>query len=631
MKIQLVVFDMAGTTVRDDDAVNTCLQQALEKTVAVTRDEVNAVMGLPKPIAIQELLKSKLPKGGFTPVMVDAIHADFLARMLSHYRTAPGIEPMPHTEETFARLKEAGVRVALDTGFSRPIVDAILQRLGWREGGILDATVASDEVRRGRPHPDLIWKAMELTGIREHVQVAKVGDTPSDLLEGTAAGCGLVVGVTNGTHTREELMEHPHTHLLDGLRELPALILQHAPMNPSTSPVLMSPVDPQFPPARDKLLFTPGPLTTSLSVKQAMLHDAGSWHFEFNAIVAQIREALLQIAGLNRADGWETILLQGSGTFGVEAVFESCVPPEGKVAVLTNGAYGERMAQMLEQARLAHSVLRFPEDRPAEPGILAKLLKEDAALTHVAAVHCETTTGILNPIEGLGQVARQHGKLFIVDAMSSFGGIPIDFQASGIDFLISSPNKCLEGVPGFCFVLCRRQGLEACEGCARSLSLDLLAQLRGFDRNGQFRFTPPTHSLLAFEQALKELHLEGGISVRAERYGRNHQTLLQSMADLGFHPFLQPEVQSYIITAFEYPAERNFSFAPFYRMLSEKGFIIYPGKLTRRDTFRIGTIGRIFPADIQQLVQAIGSVLEELDRNGEATKTPATTVSVAAP
>jgi 2-aminoethylphosphonate-pyruvate transaminase len=393
----------------------------------------------------------------------------------------------------------------------------------------------------------------------------------------------------------------------------------------------MLPVDSQIPAARDKLLFTPGPLTTSLSVKQAMLHDAGSWHFEFNAVVAQIRERLLQLAGLSRADGWETILLQGGGTYGVEAVFQTCVPADGKVAVLSNGAYGERIVQMLVQAHIAHSVLRVPEDRPPDPQMLAALLDRDPALTHVAVVHCETTTGIPNPIESLGQVAKERGRLFIVDAMSSFGGIPIDFQACGVDFLISSPNKCLEGVPGFCFVLCRRQALEACEGCARSLSLDLLAQLRGFENNGQFRFTPPTHSLLAFHQALKELQQEGGIEARAGRYRRNHQTLLHGMAGLGFRPYLQPEFQSYIITAFEYPAGRGFSFPPFYRKLSERGFIIYPGKLTRLDTFRIGTIGRLFPTDLEQLVQAIGSVLQELERSAAKSKSTESSVCVAAP
>jgi phosphonatase-like hydrolase len=226
MQIELVIFDMAGTTVRDDDAVNICLRDALATQTPVTRDEVNQVMGLPKPIAIRLLLEEKL--GGaskVSPNVVDQVYHDFLARMLNHYRTAAGIEPMPHTLETFRRLKQAGVRLALDTGFSRPIVDAILKRLRWNEGGLLDATVASDEVPRGRPHADLAFKAMELTGVREAKRVAKVGDTPSDLQEGMAAGCGLVVGVTNGSHTREQLAAHAHTHLIASLQELPELVL----------------------------------------------------------------------------------------------------------------------------------------------------------------------------------------------------------------------------------------------------------------------------------------------------------------------------------------------------------------------------------------------------------------------
>jgi 2-aminoethylphosphonate-pyruvate transaminase len=305
------------------------------------------------------------------------------------------------------------------------------------------------------------------------------------------------------------------------------------------------------------------------------------------------------------------ILLQGSGTYGVEAVFQTAVPRTGKVAVLANGAYGNRMAQMLSHAGIEHEVLRTAEDKPVSPEALTTLLLKDARITHVAMVHCETTTGILNPIETVGRVARSHRKLFIVDAMSSFGAVPIDFEACGIDFLISSPNKCLEGVPGFCFVFCRRQTLQVNEGQARSLSLDLLEQLKGFDRNGQFRYTPPTHTILAFEQALNEFEAEGGVVARGARYGANHQVLCAGMSELGLKPYLAPAVQSHIITAFPFPADPKFSFEAFYRNLSELGFIIYPDKLTQVNTFRIGTIGRLFPSDIQQLVNAVGATLKQ--------------------
>ncbi|MBM3881133.1 MAG: 2-aminoethylphosphonate--pyruvate transaminase [Verrucomicrobia bacterium] len=364
--------------------------------------------------------------------------------------------------------------------------------------------------------------------------------------------------------------------------------------------------------SHDKLLFTPGPLTTSLEVKASMLHDAGSWHYEFNARVKWIRDRLLEVAGRPAGSGWEAVLLQGSGTFGIEAVFLTCVPPEGEVVVLANGAYGERAVRMLEYARIRHRVLRTPEDTPADPAALERLLGAEAGITHVMAVHCETTSGILNPIAELGEVARRHGRAYMVDAMSSFGALPIDLEACGIDYLVSSANKCLEGVPGFSLVLCRRSRLLACEGWARSLSMDLLSQWRGFEQNGQFRYTPPTHALLAFARALEELELEGGAAARLRRYQRNHAVLMEGTRRLGLRPYLRPEVQSPIITSFHYPADPRFRFEEFYRRLSDKGFIIYPGKISQVNLFRIGTIGRLFETDLRGLVQAMGEALSEM-------------------
>ena len=381
--------------------------------------------------------------------------------------------------------------------------------------------------------------------------------------------------------------------------------LNNPPAN-NTS-VMDSPSTPSS--SRDKLLFTPGPLTTSATVKQAMLHDAGSWHYEFNARVRRIREDLLQLAGLEPGAGYEVIPMQGSGTFGVEAVFATVIPAQGKVAVLANGAYGERMALMLQMARIDHVVLRTPEDTPPDAAALDRLLAADPAITHVAAVHCETTTGLLNPIAELGAVVRRHQRSYIVDAMSSFGAVPIDVTGWGIDFLVSSANKCIEGVPGFSFVFCRRAALLASEGSARSLSLDLLGQLRGFEKNGQFRYTPPTHSLLAFEQALRELEAEGGVAGRGARYRRNHALLLAGMRDLGFRSYLPPALQSYIITSFHFPKDPRFTFETFYRHLSDLGFLIYPGKISQVDLFRIGSIGRLLEADIRALLAAVGQTV----------------------
>lgn len=369
---------------------------------------------------------------------------------------------------------------------------------------------------------------------------------------------------------------------------------------------------PTLPTAHDKTLYTPGPLTTSLAVKQAMLHDAGSWHWEFNDLVKSIRDRIVRLAALDPAHGWEAILLQGSGSFGVEAVLTSVVPPQGKVLVLANGAYGERAVLMLQQHRTPHVVHRTAEDTVPDLVALDATLADDPAITHVLVIHCETTTGIINPIARIGPVVKRHGRVFVVDAMSSFGAVPIDFAASGIDYLISSANKCIEGVPGFSFVLCRRADLEATAGWARVLCLDLLGQLKGFDKNGQFRYTPPTHSLLAFDQALRELDLEGGPAARGARYRRNQEVLLAGMKRIGFRSYLPPAVQSYIIASFVFPSDPKFTFNEFYRLLSEKGHIIYPGKISQADTFRIGSIGRIFESDVRGLLGAVAEAVAEM-------------------
>ncbi|QEH35309.1 2-aminoethylphosphonate--pyruvate transaminase [Aquisphaera giovannonii] len=366
------------------------------------------------------------------------------------------------------------------------------------------------------------------------------------------------------------------------------------------------------PAARDKLLFTPGPLTTSAGVKQAMLRDAGSWDVEFHEVVRGVRRSLLAVAGLSPDDGYDAIPMQGSGTFGVESAIGSAVPRGGKLLVLANGAYGERILRIAECMDLDRRVLRSDETAPPDAGAVDAALREDPAITHVALVHCETTTGILNPIAPVAGAVRRHGRSLILDAMSSFGAIPIDLKAEGIDYLVSSANKCIEGVPGFSFILARRAALEATGTRPRSHSLDLLGQLRALESTGQFRFTPPTHAILAFARALAELEAEGGPAGRGRRYLANHRALASGMGRLGFVPLLDPALQGPIITAFHHPADPAFRFADFYKGLSARGMIIYPGKLTKVDTFRIGNIGRLFEADMVQLVHAVEDTLREL-------------------
>lgn len=366
------------------------------------------------------------------------------------------------------------------------------------------------------------------------------------------------------------------------------------------------------PGGKDKLLFTPGPLTTSEPVKRAMLRDLGSRDTAFIATIRKIRNDLLDLAGLSQETGYECVLMQGSGTFGVESVIGSATAPDGKLLALINGAYGERILKIAQVLGIECEALRCAENRKTDPAEVAARLRADESITAVAIVHCETTTGIINPVEETGAIVREAARTYIVDAMSSFGAVALDVKTAEIDFLVSSANKCIEGVPGFSFAICRGSELKRCEGQARSLSLDLFAQWQGLESNGQFRFTPPTHTILAFEKALEELAEEGGVAGRAARYSENYNTLVEGMSELGFREYLAREDQGYIITSFRYPVHPAFDFTEFYTRLSEKDLVIYPGKVSDADCFRIGNIGRIREVDVRNLLAAISSVLGEM-------------------
>jgi 2-aminoethylphosphonate-pyruvate transaminase len=591
MRVDLVVFDIAGTTVHDGDAVHACLAAALTLAgVPTTRDEVNALMGIPKPLAIASLVAS-FRKASPSDQEVDAIYDDFESLMLDHYRHGAEIRETHGATAVFRALRARGIRIALDTGFSRSIVDAILTRLGW-DDSLVDATVASDEVMRGRPNPDMVWRAMELTGVTDVSRVAKVGDTPADLRQGDEAGCVLVVGVTTGSHTEEELARHPHTHLIDSLAELLPII------DDVDAAYERAPGDVSLP-----LLFTPGPLTTSSGVKTAMLRDLGSRDAEFIEIVARLHDRLLALAGTSRADGYAAVLLQGSGTYAVEAMLGTFVPPGGRLLVLENGAYGRRMLEIARVLGIPSIALESSPSEPIAPGDVARALERDPGITHVALVHCETTSGVINPLTAIASVVQASGHRVLVDAMSSFGGVPLDVNA-GIDALVASSNKCLEGVPGVAFAIARVPLLQS-SAAARSVSLDLAAQWRGFEQDGQFRFTPPTHVILALERALDELDREGGVAGRAARYRANHTRLVDGMRRLGFREVVAPEHQSDVITSFFYPEDPAFTFEDFYARLRERNFVIYPGKLTDARCFRIGSIGRLYPDDIDALLVAV--------------------------
>ena len=358
---------------------------------------------------------------------------------------------------------------------------------------------------------------------------------------------------------------------------------------------------------RNYLLLTPGPLSTSESVRQAMLQDWCTWDKDYNeGVVTVIREQLLKLAGL---DGeYTTVLLQGSGTYAVEATLSCAVRPQDKLLIVANGAYGKRMGDIARRHGLNHVLVSLKETAPMTPEAVRRALEEHPDISHLAMVHCETTTGILNPVEAVARAIRGRGLTFIVDAMSSFGGIPIDIRKLGIDFLVSSANKCIQGVPGFGFVIARRSSLSRCEGVSRSLSLDLYDQWAEMEKGrGKWRFTSPTHVVRAFFQAVKELEDEGGVEARHDRYRENHAELVEGMRRSGFRTLLPDELQSPIITSFLYP-EEDFDFQKFYEALKERGFVIYPGKISEAPTFRIGNIGDVFPDDFRRLAEAVADI-----------------------
>lgn len=363
---------------------------------------------------------------------------------------------------------------------------------------------------------------------------------------------------------------------------------------------------------RDNLLFTPGPLSTSPSVKQAMLRDLGARDDSFLAIVRSVQGRLLRTANLP-ADAYEVILMQGCGSMGVEATLGTAVSRSGKLLVLANGAYGRRMADMAKTMGMRHVMVNYSENTMTRPEDVAAALMQDADITHVAVVHCETTSGLFNPIEAIGKVVHEHNRSFIVDAMSSFGAASIAMQQWHIDWLVSSANKCIEGVPGFSFVIVRGAALAECGGNARSVCLDLYAQHEDMRRNGQFRFTPPTHTILAFHQALLEHEAEGGCLGRMSRYQENNELLRSEMRALGFEPYLPDEDQGWIITSYRYPNHAKFNFPTFYSLLKDQGFVIYPGKVGDAEAFRVGNIGRIAATDILSLTAAMRRVLSSMD------------------
>ena len=360
----------------------------------------------------------------------------------------------------------------------------------------------------------------------------------------------------------------------------------------------------------DPLLLTPGPLTTSRLVKSVMVHDWGSRDAAFLRINTEVLERLPEI--VNAVGSHVTVPMQGSGTFAVEGMLTTFVPAGGKCLLLINGAYGKRAKKILDIAGRGTVVLETPEDTPPDLAALEAMLAGDSDITHVFTVHCETTSGIRNPVEEIADIVQRHGRRLLIDAMSAFGALPLDASKTRCDAIAASSNKCIEGVPGLGFVLCRQAALEETEGNATTLVLDLHDQWRNFVKTGQYRFTPPIHVIVSFHQALMEFFEEGGQPGRGGRYARNAEVLIAGMRGLGFETLLPDHLQAPIIVTFHMPKDPRFVFQTFYDRLKELGYVIYPGKLTVADSFRIGCIGRLNEGHMNDALAAIEAVTAEM-------------------
>jgi len=372
---------------------------------------------------------------------------------------------------------------------------------------------------------------------------------------------------------------------------------------------------------QQKLLFTPGPLLVTDAVKQAMQIDYGSRDTYFMETVSKIRQGVVDIAGISSSEEkakWTCVPMQGSGTMGVEAAISTCAPRKNpKALVVCNGAYGIRHTNICRRLGIETSTFEFAEGAQLDLQKFEDAIKNTKDLTTFVTVHSETSTGVINPIEDMTPIVKRHhpNATVIVDAMSSFGGFPIETDKVA-DVLVSSFNKCIQGVPGASLCLARKDFLtQVCKNQSRSFTLDLTMQFEALEKSGQFPFTPPTHVITAFRQALEELEQEGGVEARYKRFKSNSDYVIDEMLDIGFSLFIKDRKAKHLgpfIVPFDFPQkETGWEFTWFYEYLKDRNCVIYPGKASKADTFRIGCIGDLHREDFKLLIESVKGALKE--------------------
>ena len=634
-KIKCVVFDWAGTTV--DFGCRAPLAVFLSifknKGIPIIAEEASKSMGKLKIDHIRELLSYQRIRNEYINKFnkdpdenaVKELYSLFepaLFKLLPDYSA-----PIPHVLDTINKLRSKGILIGSTTGYTKEMMEIVMP-VAEKHGYKPDYMISSSEVKMGRPAPHMMFHNAMNFGIFPMFNIIKVGDTVADINEGQSAGA-WTVGLLTGSSlmgfsqaeyssataqqikdakmiTKKRYEEEGADFVIDNMSELQGVmeeINERLGKNEFPGNAKVFPMQPY-------LLFTPGPITTSKDVKMSMMTDWGSRETDYLELVQNVRKKLCEIACpsdvKNASQLYTTVIMQGSGTFGVEACVGTVIPKGGKLCTIINGNYGQRMSQIASILNIPKVDVAFEENEIPDLDKLEQVLKNDKEITHLGVIHSETTTGILNPLEPLCKLAKKYNKVLIVDAMSSFGAIPIDIKQLDIDFLVSSSNKNLEGVPGFAFVIAKVSELSKCKENRKSLSLDLYDQWNYLEKtHGGFRFTSPVHAIRAFNQALIELDLEGGVEKRFQRYTNMQRILSEGMVKLGFEPLDLKGHQGPIITTFMNPKDSKYDFDRFYNLLKDKKCVIYPGKLTKANTFRIGTIGKIDEADIEYLLEKI--------------------------
>ncbi|MCL1828004.1 MAG: 2-aminoethylphosphonate--pyruvate transaminase [Oscillospiraceae bacterium] len=604
-KVKAVIFDWAGTTV--DYGCVAPVKGFIDGFRSIGRDITNEMarkpMGLAK-IDHTRAIAAMLPE----PISEEQIlkaYEVFEATLLDDIERHCDVKD--YVTKTVAALRKQGIRIGSTTGYTSKMMAKVIPKAA-EQGYFPDYCIAPDQVAKGRPYPYMIWKNLMYFGISDPGEAVKVGDTAADIEEGKNAGCrtvGIIMGSSELGLTRDEVAalsaEELKTkkalaaaayykagadYIIDDMSELSDVIAD---------------IDRRLAQNAPRKLMTPGPLSTRASVKRAMLADHCTWDDEYKEITTSVMNDITQISA---DDNYATVLLQGSGTYAVEAMINCLCRKKEKILFLVNGEYGKRMLTVAEASRRNCEYLDFDMTRPIDIKKFEKKLKKDKDTAAVAFVHCETTTGVINPLEEITKLAKSCGKKVFIDAMSSFAAYEIDMPGLDIDALAASSNKCLEGLPGLSFVIAKKDLLEKSRGQSYSHSLDLFGQYEGlYAAAGKFRFTSPTNVLLALRQALDDYKQEGGLPARRARYMENHRTLVDGLEKHGIRPVTAPEHRSYIITTFELG---SIDFPSLYAALKSKGFIIYPGKLTSMPAFRLGNIGDVYPSDMARLAEIIG-------------------------